>query len=211
MALPVSYPLSHEAVDELMLDIQHAVNSWQRREGTECPCGESAIYRCNSCPPLPGSSDLCCSCLLAAHATLPFHKILEWIDEGPYFTRITLRDLGLRVAFGHGGAPCPARLEAITTTGLQTVTVDFCTCPGAFTDGDQIKAHGWWPFHNHFVSALPLAFLESFPPLLSDSESESEGSLDGRISEAESSEGGISGAGTDVGGAVSDGGASART
>ncbi|KAJ7109544.1 hypothetical protein C8R43DRAFT_1139647 [Mycena crocata] len=102
----------------------------------------------------------------------------EWISDAWHFARIQLRELGLRVSLGHGGQHCPkprgAQLEAITTTGLHTVAVDFCTCEGAYSDDDQIKAHGWWPFHANFVSALPLAFLARFPALEDSSDLDSE-------------------------------------
>jgi hypothetical protein len=66
--------------------------------------------------------------------------------------------MGLLVGLGHGGSTCPkprlARLEAITVCGIKTVSVNFCTCRGAYDDDGQIKAHGWWPMRGNFVSAL---------------------------------------------------------
>jgi hypothetical protein len=64
-----------------------------------------------------------------------------------YYIPAALRDLGLRVSFGHDGETCPnphlGRLEAITKSGIKTVTVDFCCCCSAYDDEGQIKAHGW--------------------------------------------------------------------
>lgn len=72
-----------------------------------------------------------------------------------------MRDMGLRIAFGHDGATCPQlrpdRLEAITTRGIVTVNVDFCACVDATSDEEQIKAHGWQVMRSNFVLAIPLA------------------------------------------------------
>ncbi|KAJ7694008.1 hypothetical protein B0H14DRAFT_3530914 [Mycena olivaceomarginata] len=99
-------------------------------------------------------------CMVEAHRALPFHTVREWNERVNYYISATLRDLGLRIGFGHGRGTCPhprpERLEAITPTGIKTVLVDFCTCDGAYSDDDQIKAHGWWPMRSNFVSAMPL-------------------------------------------------------
>ncbi|KAJ7675239.1 hypothetical protein B0H14DRAFT_3537226 [Mycena olivaceomarginata] len=118
---------------------------------------------------------------------LPFHSIREWSARVKYYIPATLRDLGLRVGFGHGGATCPkprpARLEAITASGIKTVEVDFCTCRGAYDDEDQIKAHGWWPMRGNFVSALTRQILV----LLAPAESNAGDSSDGESAGTESS------------------------
>ncbi|KAJ7803239.1 hypothetical protein B0H14DRAFT_2613608 [Mycena olivaceomarginata] len=113
----------------------------------DCPCGNVADFCCNHCfgPPR------CMECIDGAHQNLPFHAILEWSERAKYYTLASLRDMGLRIAFGHDGATCPQlrpdRLEAITTRGIVTVNVDFCACVDATSDEEQIKAHGWqFPF-----------------------------------------------------------------
>jgi hypothetical protein len=98
-----------------------------------------------------------------------------------YFTRTTLRDLGLRIALGHGGSTCPQarteRLEAITDAGVKSMAVEFCACPDTPIDKDQLQERGWWPMRSNFVSALSLQVLDAvFPPEPESSESESEAS-----------------------------------
>ncbi|KAJ7694515.1 hypothetical protein B0H14DRAFT_2650968 [Mycena olivaceomarginata] len=84
-----------------------------------------------------------------AHRGSPFHSIHEWSERFSYYIPATLQEIGLCIGFSHGGGTCPRprpeRLEAITVTGIKTVNVDFCTCPTAGSDDDQIKAHRWWP------------------------------------------------------------------
>ncbi|KAJ7810080.1 hypothetical protein B0H14DRAFT_3480890 [Mycena olivaceomarginata] len=94
----------------------------------------------------------------------PFIGVMRIVDQDSW-RNPTLQEMGLRVGFGHGGGTCPRpraeRLEAVTVTGIKTVTVDFCTCPGAGSDDDQIKAHRWWPLGSNFVSVMTVEMLDT--------------------------------------------------
>ncbi|KAJ7357909.1 hypothetical protein DFH08DRAFT_953116 [Mycena albidolilacea] len=102
--------------------------------------------------------------MVGAHKGTPFHSVREWSERVGCYIPATLRDMGLRVGFGHGGGtcsrPCGDRLEAITVIGIKTVNVDFCTCRGAYDDEGQIKLHGWWPLGSNFVSAMNVRTLD---------------------------------------------------
>ncbi|KAJ7432014.1 hypothetical protein B0H11DRAFT_2248605 [Mycena galericulata] len=158
MSLPRPVRLSNDDFDALTIEVERALNSdaWSKRGRTQCTCGKSALYRCQDCT----APELCKECIVGAHVAIPFHSVLEWDESVKYYTKITLRELGLRIGLGHGGATCPnsrpGRLEAITMTGIHSVAVDYCTCANAYSRDDQIKAHGWWPLRSNFCSAMTL-------------------------------------------------------
>jgi hypothetical protein len=88
----------------------------------------------------------------------------EWSERFSYYILATLWEIGLRVGFSHGGGTCPRprpeRLEAVTVTGIKMVNVDFCICPNAGSDDNQIKAHRWWPLGSNFVSVMTVEMLD---------------------------------------------------
>ncbi|KAJ7036078.1 hypothetical protein C8F04DRAFT_1258193 [Mycena alexandri] len=114
-----------------MLDGQ----GWIDRGRQTCDCGVPARFNCTICE----GPNFCRDCLIAAHLTSPFHDVKEWSNIASYFTR-TLRDVGLRIPFGHQGADCAVgqveRLEAVTVYG------------------EQLKTHGWVPMRSNFVVAM---------------------------------------------------------
>ncbi|KAJ7076776.1 hypothetical protein C8R43DRAFT_910611 [Mycena crocata] len=128
---------------------------------TECSCDKPALYRCLQCT----SPDLCQECIVGAHVSVVFHEIVEWNDGAESFIRSSLRELALHIGLGHGGGTCsnprPGKLEVVTRTGLCTVAVDFCTCPNAWSNSDQIRAHGWTPFGLNYCTASDMATLDS--------------------------------------------------
>ncbi|KAJ7929654.1 hypothetical protein B0H13DRAFT_2307331 [Mycena leptocephala] len=168
--------------DEIRLSIEQMLDRdvWRLRGETECTCGGEALYHCTVCT----SPNMCKECLIWAHIPIPFHDVMEWSERAVYFTRTTLRDIGLRIALGHEGGTCPQgraeRLEAITDAGVKSVAVEFCCCPDAPSDKDQLKTRGWLHMRSNFVSALSLEVLklvfapEPEPADESQSDSESE-------------------------------------
>jgi hypothetical protein len=108
-----------------------------------------------------------------------------------YYIPAALRDLGLRVGFGHDGETCPnprpGRLEAITKSGIKTVAVDFCCCRSAYDDEGQIKAHGWWPMRGNFVLAVRREILLPVDPDAADSSESGSSDSDTEASETVSS------------------------
>ncbi|KAJ7713259.1 hypothetical protein B0H14DRAFT_3491665 [Mycena olivaceomarginata] len=185
-------PIMHGAslpsaqIDQIFLDVNRLLDQehWQHRGRSECTCGQTASFACSDCT-VP---DLCKVCMVAAHQGLPFHSIREWSVRANYYIPATLHQIGLRVGFGHGGGTCPkprpARLEAITVCGIKTVTVDFCTCRGAYDDDGQIKAHGWWPMRGNFVSALTREMLVVLVPRQPDAGDSSEAEESGSDGES---------------------------
>ncbi|KAJ7897377.1 hypothetical protein B0H13DRAFT_2337910 [Mycena leptocephala] len=179
--------LNTQEVQLVMLSIERMLDRdlWKLRGRTACSCGGEALYRCTVCP----SPNLCKTCLLSAHIAIPFHDVMEWSERAAYFTRTTLRDLGLRIPLGHGRELCPQgrpeRLEAITEGGVKSVGVIFCCCEGAPSDKEQVKARGWWPMRSNFVSALSLEVLDEI--LAADPESEAEAEAEASDSDSDSS------------------------
>ncbi|KAJ7831226.1 hypothetical protein B0H14DRAFT_3464230 [Mycena olivaceomarginata] len=57
-------------------------------------------------------------------------------------------------------APAPSGWKPSQFTGIKTVNVDFCTCPSAGSDDDQIKVHRWWPLGSNFVSVMTVEMLD---------------------------------------------------
>ncbi|KAJ7721409.1 hypothetical protein B0H14DRAFT_3520644 [Mycena olivaceomarginata] len=91
-----------------------------RRDG----CGDASSELC------PGCGDECC---LDKHVEHPLHVISEW--NGIFFAKTLLRDLGLRIQFGHApreacGNPQPGYSEFVVLhdNGIHLVHVDFCGC-----------------------------------------------------------------------------------
>ncbi|KAI0054763.1 hypothetical protein BV25DRAFT_1816572 [Artomyces pyxidatus] len=92
------------------------------------------LYRCEECYSSPA---VCASCIAANHVHMPFHRIVRWSVQAPYWTAASLYDLKVRVCLGHGGGLCPtitrpARKMTIgVESGFQDATVVFCECVDA--------------------------------------------------------------------------------
>ncbi|KAF7310254.1 CxC2 domain-containing protein [Mycena indigotica] len=121
-------------------------------EGTLChQCQDAtreALYRCRACY---GGAILCQQCCVATHQANPLHDIESW--TGVYFVKTSLRDLGLRIQFGHRlGERCRsprlgrADFVVIAGNGIHEVSVDFCGCE-ATSDPNylQLLKAGWYP------------------------------------------------------------------
>lgn len=95
-----------------------------------CVCGKGARqYRCVDC----GRLDVFCKdCLIAQHASCPFHWAEEW--TGLYFKRVDMSELGLILHLGHRGKVCPStteqgsRLRVIDDNGIHDCRVVYCAC-----------------------------------------------------------------------------------
>ncbi|KAF7323380.1 CxC2 domain-containing protein [Mycena chlorophos] len=97
---------------------------------TFCNTGRLPHYRCRECHSQEPMCEVCC---VAAHSEQPLHWIERW--NGSYFSRTSLRALGLRVQLGHPpgeacSAPHPAHSDftVIHSNGIHSVAVDFCAC-----------------------------------------------------------------------------------
>ena len=107
----------------------------------------NVIYRCSDCF---YTGLFCHDCCLKDHARHPFHWISQW--NGQYFKPITLRDIGYVVYLGHGGIPCPATGDHVTT---DVVFVDvgciyihkvaWCRCSNAHSKAVQLLRMRQYP------------------------------------------------------------------
>ncbi|KAH7917878.1 hypothetical protein BV22DRAFT_1025551, partial [Leucogyrophana mollusca] len=93
---------------------------------------EVGIFKCLDCA---SCWKYCRPCVLIRHSLLPFHRLERW--TGSFFAKVTLQEVGHVVHLGHSGAPCASVSDAVKnfvvadTSGIHTITVKFCACPGA--------------------------------------------------------------------------------
>ncbi|KAJ7715639.1 hypothetical protein B0H16DRAFT_1339627 [Mycena metata] len=107
----------------------------------------SPRFRCQSCH---GDLLFCQTCCVMMHEYNPLHLIDCW--DGVCFTGTTLKELGLRIQFGHPGCvrPKPASegFVVLHLNGIQEVNVNYCGCDVAASHGTpyvQLLRRGWYP------------------------------------------------------------------
>ncbi|KAF7305332.1 CxC2 domain-containing protein [Mycena chlorophos] len=106
----------------------------------------AALYRCDECM---DARLLCQECCVAAHRYQPLHWIASW--NGFFFVRTALKDLGLRIQFGHGGRRCVRPVAGhrdfvvIHRNGVHEVAVDFCGCEQQEEEFLQLLRGRWFP------------------------------------------------------------------
>ncbi|KAJ7025854.1 hypothetical protein C8F04DRAFT_967229 [Mycena alexandri] len=93
-----------------------------------CPGCHAAVptIRCRECF---GGELYCSPCSVEKHATNPLHTIDAW--NGQYFSRTSLRDIGLRVPLHHKGCASPVPVDNFVVLDIgyiHIVAVDFCGC-----------------------------------------------------------------------------------
>lgn len=98
---------------------------------------QEPIFRCIDCLCL---KLYCKTCIIARHATLPFHRLERWIGKRyQSFVRTTLDDLGYELCLGHSGDRCHFPIQGtqavnvLDTHGQFRTQVVYCGCP-AFSD-----------------------------------------------------------------------------
>ena len=131
-----------------------------------------ACIRCNvnigniKCKDCVGGALHCPECVLDAHGSLPFHRLLVSLHitpvpdtysdlyqrwTGEYFEDFTLQQLGLKIQLGHNGRPCPSPcadtvvFTVIDTSGIHDINVSFCNCVGAPHRRVQLLRTLWMP------------------------------------------------------------------
>ncbi|KAJ6567649.1 hypothetical protein DFH09DRAFT_1314164 [Mycena vulgaris] len=101
-----------------------------------CPgcSGGAAHYRCKSC-----------------FGELLYCKIVQHWD-GKCFAKVHLKELGLRIQFGHRGCvkprAAPENFVVLHLDGIQEVAIDYCGCDQEFLRGEphiQLLRRGWYP------------------------------------------------------------------
>ncbi|TDL14508.1 hypothetical protein BD410DRAFT_733990, partial [Rickenella mellea] len=108
-------------------------------------CPKEGLYRCLDCF---DSHVVCDGCMCASHKHHPLHRIEFW--TGDFWKKSSLHALGLIVPLGHMGDVCKystkTDLTVIDTTGIHTVSVNFCECPFASVPHrTQLLRVRWWP------------------------------------------------------------------
>ncbi|KAJ7100504.1 hypothetical protein C8R44DRAFT_642046 [Mycena epipterygia] len=91
----------------------------ERNLGRECGCGAAAtntIFRCQECFKTP----LCCQqCIVHKHQDTPFHRVEKW--EGKYFSRVSLKDLGLVLQTCPNMKPGTLRCTQVSTKSVARI------------------------------------------------------------------------------------------
>ncbi|KAJ6453223.1 hypothetical protein C8R47DRAFT_951488, partial [Mycena vitilis] len=154
-------PLRDEYVEELM-----RLDGRGEFEDEMCPrCrSEKAEFRCRMCF---GTELYCGHCTVQGHAENPLHVIDRW--GGVFFTRVSLRSLGLRICLGHADCIRPDRRNGFVVLDvgyIHKVNVDFCGCErrGKIgTERTQVLRKRWFPAtHEHPRTAATFAMLDFF-------------------------------------------------
>jgi hypothetical protein len=97
---------------------------------------------------------MCSECLMTAHAHNPFHRIEQW-NQSFFSSTNSLQALGLIIHLSHGSETCPYsgvsqrhNITLVDLNGIQTITVEYCFCPGQtdkFAQVRQLIAYGLFP------------------------------------------------------------------
>ncbi|KAJ7693264.1 hypothetical protein B0H16DRAFT_1669558 [Mycena metata] len=133
------------------------LNELLRRDGTagtdETVCAGHGCdatnpkYCCQSCH---GVQMFCQACCVANHESHPLHIVEYW--DGCCFTKKTLKELGLRIQFGHRRCvrprSAPTTFVVLHTNGIHEVSVDYCGCESEAANGEhyiQLLRGGWYP------------------------------------------------------------------
>ncbi len=152
-----------DALQESFMVLETEANA-----GGACPCGcqEPAMYRCCECF---DASALCSGSIVSRHQLHPFHQIQSW--TGTYFDTCTLKDLGLVICLGHGGARCPASCEVkemvvVHTNGIHQCSLRFCDCNDIIQNFQQLMRSRLFPATVKFpATVFTFELLETFHQL----------------------------------------------
>ena len=123
------------------------LKSYHQNVGGPCRCGKnSASFRCAGLEYCFQGHLYCQSCIVKAHAALPFHRIEQW--NGTHFQGTSLNSLGYVLHLGHAGELCPnvdhrktlpRRMVVVHTNGYHDFSVQFCACYSAPREAIQLS------------------------------------------------------------------------
>ncbi|KAJ7763861.1 hypothetical protein B0H16DRAFT_1311029 [Mycena metata] len=112
-----------------------------------CPVCRQAppTIRCKQCL---GDELYCAACCVEMHAKNPLHIIDVW--NGRFFSRTSLRDIGLRIPLHHKGCASPANVDNFVVLDLgyiHVVAVAFCGCERRHSTHrrTELIRHRWYP------------------------------------------------------------------
>ncbi|KAJ7707275.1 hypothetical protein B0H16DRAFT_1746495 [Mycena metata] len=109
--------------------------------------------------------------MFISHKKNPLHRIPWWSNKE--FATSGLEAVNMHIYLGHGGRTCPAsvgdeKFRIISSAGVHKLPVDFCGCPGAPSQADQLLAARLYPQHRdppHVAVAFPMAYALDVPGL----------------------------------------------
>ena len=150
------------------------LKSYHRDVGGSCRCGESpASFRCAGLEYCFQGHLSCRSCIVKAHAALPFHRIEQW--NGTHFQATSLNSLGYLLHLCHAGELCPnvtrgqtlpRKMVVVHTNGFHKLSVQFCTCYRSPRDAIQLSDAQLFPSTiKHPQTAFSFALLDHFHQL----------------------------------------------
>ncbi|KAJ7608898.1 hypothetical protein DFH06DRAFT_929636, partial [Mycena polygramma] len=153
-------PLRDEYLEELI-----RLDGRGEFENENCPSCHSkkAEFRCRMCF---GQQLYCADCTVQRHAENPLHVIDRW--GGAFFTRVSLRSLGLRIRVGHVCLrPHRSNGFVVLDVGyIHKVNIDFCGCEQRHKIGSeriQLLRRRWFPAtHEYPRTAATFAMLDFF-------------------------------------------------
>jgi hypothetical protein len=138
-----------------------------------CRCGKKpALFRCTGLESCFQGHLYCQSCIVTAHAALPFHRIEQW--NGTHFQATSLNSLGYVLHLCHAGGLCPnvnrktppRQMVVVHTNGFHKVSVLFCACYRAPRDAIQLSDSQLFPATmEHPRTAFSFAVLDHFHQL----------------------------------------------
>ncbi|KAK6966340.1 CxC2 domain-containing protein [Favolaschia claudopus] len=134
----------------------------------QCPtpgCNATPTIRCTQCH---SNMLYCIDCCKQMHSSNPLHFIERW--NSVFFERSSLKELGLRIQFGHADCPRPQAAHknfvVLDVGGIHEVSVDFCGCERESEMGlhrTQLLRHRWFPAtHDDPRSAATFRVLDMF-------------------------------------------------
>ncbi|KAK6996617.1 CxC2 domain-containing protein [Favolaschia claudopus] len=168
---PPELPLPRLPNPKRFLPADETMNRWMRllrdiylvqllrRDG----CGDASSELCPECrvptkkpqfrcPDCFGGGLFCGDCCKRKHAEHPLHIIEEW--NGIYFTKTSLRSLGLEVQLGHPpGETCASpqhgysEFVVVHDNGIHLVNINYCGCDSSTRAEPHIQLlrAGWYP------------------------------------------------------------------
>jgi hypothetical protein len=132
-------------------------------------CRQSALplFRCSTCLQ---PTNYCQRCIVQRHQFMPFHRVLSWDLSAGCFQKTSLQELGLISRLGHNTTQHACNnygslgsMTVIHSNGLHTISIQFCTCPGAKSSDLQLFAFRLFPATVAFPqTAFSFEVLEQF-------------------------------------------------
>jgi hypothetical protein len=150
------------------------LKTYHQNVGELCRCGKNpALFRCAGLESCFQGHLRCQSCIVKAHAALPFHRIEQW--NGTHFQGTSLDSLGYILHLCHGNELCPnvnhrkttlRKMVVVHTNGFHRFSVQFCSCYCAPQDAIQLSDAQLFPATiRHPQTAFSFAVLDHFHQL----------------------------------------------